>query len=56
LLYITHLTYIAKSKREREIMEKNDGGTMENNKKAVTTDETKINYRGWKSMPFIIGE
>ncbi|KAE8124097.1 hypothetical protein FH972_019007 [Carpinus fangiana] len=28
---------------------------MENNEKAVTTDETKINYRGWKSMPFIIG-
>jgi hypothetical protein len=37
-------------------MEKKDRGTMENNKKAVTTAETKINYRGWKSMPFIIGE
>lgn len=36
-------------------MEKNDRGTMENNEKAVKTDEQKINYRGWKSMPFIIG-
>lgn len=37
-------------------MENNDRGTMEDNEKAITTDETKINYRGWKSMPFIIGE
>ena len=37
-------------------MEKNDKETMEKNPKAVTTDETEINYRGWKIMPFIIGE
>jgi hypothetical protein len=37
-------------------MENNDRGTMEDNEKAITTDEKKINYRGWKSMPFIIGE
>ncbi|KAG7954776.1 hypothetical protein I3843_11G036800 [Carya illinoinensis] len=36
-------------------MEKNGGGTMENNEKAVGTKEPKINYRGWRSMPFIIG-
>ncbi|KAF3962459.1 hypothetical protein CMV_013025 [Castanea mollissima] len=28
---------------------------MEKNPKAVTIDEPEINYRGWKSMPFIIG-
>lgn len=36
-------------------MEKNDRGTMENKEKAITTDEKKVNYRGWKVMPFIIG-
>ncbi|XP_041029119.1 protein NRT1/ PTR FAMILY 2.11-like isoform X1 [Juglans microcarpa x Juglans regia] len=36
-------------------MEKNDGGTMENNEKDVRTPEPKINYRGWRVMPFIIG-
>ncbi|XP_030937479.1 protein NRT1/ PTR FAMILY 2.11-like [Quercus lobata] len=36
-------------------MEKNDKETMEKNPKAVTTDEPEIKYRGWKSMPFIIG-
>nr|XP_023905866.1 protein NRT1/ PTR FAMILY 2.11-like [Quercus suber]POF19226.1 protein nrt1/ ptr family 2.11 [Quercus suber] len=28
---------------------------MEKNKKAVTTDEPQINYRGVKAMPFVIG-
>ncbi|XP_061358856.1 protein NRT1/ PTR FAMILY 2.9-like [Gastrolobium bilobum] len=27
----------------------------ENNEKHVTDDDPKINYRGWKAMPFIIG-
>ncbi|GMY04898.1 protein NRT1/ PTR FAMILY 2.11-like isoform X1 [Fagus crenata] len=38
-------------------MEKNDKGPMEMEKtpKAVTTDEPENKYRGWKSMPFIIG-
>lgn len=29
-----------------------------NNKTAVvaTDDEPQLNYRGWKSMPFVIGE
>ena len=43
-------------RKERERMEKNDKETMEKNPKAVTTDEPEINYRGWKIMPFIIGE
>lgn len=29
--------------------------SMENNEKHVTDDCPKINYRGWKVMPFIIG-
>uniref|UniRef100_A0A2N9H3K4 Uncharacterized protein n=1 Tax=Fagus sylvatica TaxID=28930 RepID=A0A2N9H3K4_FAGSY len=38
-------------------MEKNDKGPIEMEKtlKAVTTDEPENNYKGWKSMPFIIG-
>ena len=44
------------AERKRERMEKNDKETMDKNPKAVTTDEPEINYRGWKSMPFIIGE
>ena len=44
------------AERKREKMEKNDKETMDKNPKAVTTDEPEINYRGWKSMPFIIGE
>nr|BAB19756.1 nitrate transporter NRT1-1 [Glycine max] len=28
---------------------------MEKNEKSVTDEEPKINYRGWKVMPFIIG-
>ncbi|KAB1217421.1 Protein NRT1/ PTR FAMILY 2.11 [Morella rubra] len=36
-------------------MEKNANGTTKNDEKSVTADETRINYRGWKSMPFIIG-
>ncbi|XP_027331422.1 protein NRT1/ PTR FAMILY 2.9-like [Abrus precatorius] len=28
---------------------------MENNEKHMTDDDPKINYRGWKAMPFIIG-
>ncbi|KAK4568382.1 hypothetical protein RGQ29_003963 [Quercus rubra] len=43
------------AERKRERMEKNDKETMDKNPKAVTTDEPEINYRGWKSMPFIIG-
>lgn len=29
---------------------------MEKNEKSVTDEEPKINYRGWKVMPFIIGK
>ncbi|KAG5028024.1 hypothetical protein AAZX31_05G029500 [Glycine max] len=29
--------------------------SMENNEKHVTENDPKINYRGWKAMPFIIG-
>ncbi|KAL2321929.1 hypothetical protein Fmac_026308 [Flemingia macrophylla] len=29
--------------------------SMENNEKQVTESDHKINYRGWKAMPFIIG-
>ncbi|KAK6261573.1 hypothetical protein QUC31_007389 [Theobroma cacao] len=37
-------------------MEKNDKEAMGTNQKTVTTDhEPEINYRGWKAMPFIIG-
>lgn len=30
--------------------------TMDKNEKADTTDDSKINYRGWKAMPFVIGK
>ncbi|KAK7330404.1 hypothetical protein VNO77_24598 [Canavalia gladiata] len=29
--------------------------SMENNEKRMTDDTPKINYRGWKTMPYIIG-
>lgn len=35
-------------------MEKNKE-SEENNEKSMTNDDSKINYRGWKVMPFIIG-
>ena len=56
---------------EKETVEKKENGTLElekiyenrtmeleNVKKTVGNDhdEPKINYRGWKAMPFIIGE
>ena len=39
-------------------METIDGKSTENNEKYVTQtqDDPKINYRGWKVMPFIIGK
>ncbi|KAK7330401.1 hypothetical protein VNO77_24595 [Canavalia gladiata] len=36
-------------------MEKNEKESVENNEKSVTDDDLNINYRGWKVMPFIIG-
>ncbi|XP_022738988.1 protein NRT1/ PTR FAMILY 2.11-like [Durio zibethinus] len=37
-------------------MEKNEKETMEKHEETVTADhEPEINYRGWKAMPFIIG-
>lgn len=54
-------------KNERENMEKTENGglgtekteingTLELDMKADSNDEPEINYRGWKAMPFIIGE
>ena len=38
-------------------MEKNGKETMENDKNEKTDhQEPEINYRGWKAMPFIIGD
>lgn len=39
--------------RTMKIMEKHN---MENNEKHVTDTDPKINYKGWKAMPFIIGK
>ncbi|CAJ1944020.1 unnamed protein product [Sphenostylis stenocarpa] len=39
-----------------ETMEKNEKQSVENNEKSGAVQETKINYRGWKVMPFIIGK
>lgn len=39
-----------------ERMEKNETETMDKDERASATSEPKINYRGWKAMPFIIGE
>ncbi|TKY55127.1 NRT1/ PTR FAMILY 2.9 [Spatholobus suberectus] len=36
-------------------MEKNEKESVENSEKSVTDEDPKINYRGWKVMPFIIG-
>lgn len=36
-------------------MEKNKE-SVENNEKSMTNDDLKINYKGWKVMPFIIGK
>ncbi|KAJ1438979.1 Proton-dependent oligopeptide transporter family [Sesbania bispinosa] len=36
-------------------METIEKESMENNEKHETDDDPKINYRGWKVMPFIIG-
>ncbi|XVE57014.1 hypothetical protein DITRI_Ditri04bG0057900 [Diplodiscus trichospermus] len=38
-------------------MERNDKATVEKNESVTVTtdDEPEINYRGWKAMPFIIG-
>lgn len=42
---------------ERAIMEKSQRESTENNEECVKhDDEPKINYRGWKVMPFIIGK
>ncbi|XP_027329613.1 protein NRT1/ PTR FAMILY 2.9-like [Abrus precatorius] len=40
---------------KRETLEKNGKESVENKGKSVTTDEAEIEYRGWKVMPFIIG-
>lgn len=37
-------------------MEKNEQKSVEDNEKGVVNDDSKINYRGWKVMPFIIGK
>ncbi|TXG50409.1 hypothetical protein EZV62_022933 [Acer yangbiense] len=43
-------------KKENGSIEKNtENGTMEIEKAVDHNDESKINYRGWKAMPFIIG-
>lgn len=41
-----------------ELEKQDQNGTMEQDEKAVGNfvQEPKINYRGWKAMPFIIGE
>ncbi|XP_057416179.1 protein NRT1/ PTR FAMILY 2.9-like [Lotus japonicus] len=36
-------------------MEKNEQKSVEDNEKGVVNNDSKINYRGWKVMPFIIG-
>ncbi|KAK7259777.1 hypothetical protein RIF29_25391 [Crotalaria pallida] len=36
-------------------MEKNEKLSVENKKKSVTDDDSKINYGGWKVMPYIVG-
>ncbi|KAL5183356.1 Protein NRT1/ PTR FAMILY 2.11 [Glycine soja] len=38
-----------------ETMGKNENQSVEKNEKSVIDEEPKINYRGWKVMPFIIG-
>lgn len=37
------------NKSDKEAMEKEEKATV------ATDDEPEINYRGWKAMPFIIG-
>jgi len=39
-----------------ETMGKNENQSVEKNEKSVIDEEPKINYRGWKVMPFIIGK
>ncbi|KAM2076252.1 hypothetical protein ACFX1T_039017 [Malus domestica] len=41
-------------KKERESMEKNERESMEKNERG-STDEEPVIYRGWKVMPFVIG-
>ncbi|XP_061358858.1 protein NRT1/ PTR FAMILY 2.11-like [Gastrolobium bilobum] len=36
-------------------MDKNEMESLQSNEKSVTDDDPKINYKGWKVMPFIIG-
>ncbi|KAF7848599.1 hypothetical protein BT93_L1814 [Corymbia citriodora subsp. variegata] len=38
-----------------ERMERNGKETVDKDERAAVTSEPKINYRGWKAMPFIIG-
>ncbi|KAL3748337.1 hypothetical protein ACJRO7_009556 [Eucalyptus globulus] len=38
-----------------ERMEKNEKDTRDKDERATAASEPKINYRGWKAMPFIIG-
>ncbi|KAJ7945960.1 Protein NRT1/ PTR FAMILY 2.11 [Quillaja saponaria] len=38
-----------------ETMENNEERNMKNEEETVKNEEPKINYRGWKVMPFIIG-
>lgn len=39
----------------RETVENEEESLLKNENNG-TDDDTKINYRGWKVMPFIIGE
>lgn len=52
------MNFVGKRETDLETMKKNEKESVENNEKVMMDDEqpTKINYRGWKVMPFIIGK
>lgn len=41
---------------KRETSENDEEESLLKNENSGTDNESKINYRGWKVMPFIIGE
>lgn len=41
---------------KRETSENDEEESLLKNENSGTDDDSKINYRGWKVMPFIIGE
>ncbi|KAL2321931.1 hypothetical protein Fmac_026310 [Flemingia macrophylla] len=49
------MNHIGKIESGVETMEKNENERVEKNEKSVADEDPKINYRGWKVMPFIIG-